>query len=631
MKEAIRAARLKAGLTQEQASEGICSLQMLSRIETGRTEVSYGTFVALMERIGEKEICFFPAFVDREEYEFYRNMKYIWLCLDSWQLDAAYEGLKKLAGNRWLEEPLYCQEWMLLYSRLQFCSCSYSHQLNYDRLMQALHLTRPGAELEKIQSFLLTRNEIHILTALAQEAVYLEKLEVALLLHEQISRHLADSSLPIREKERLQAEDAIVYTKYLIALKEDAEALKTAEAARHKMAGCEEAAQLLELTFLTGLCCLKAGDRETADFHIKAAFYTAWALGSSYAIPWISYLEAETDYPLTERMRSLQGMPLKEYSITEVHHVADQVRQKERKKEFSFSIGDLIRERRQEQAISQQMLCRGLCSKSKLSKIENGTQEPEIMLARTLLQRLGVSDGLFKFYGSSRNAKFFELEYKVLHANIESEEMKENWLNEMAGLIGEKENHLYRQKYLLTKIKNFDQAEETIAMLLEALHITLPDFDIHKICDYRLSWCELSILNNIALAYRRTEETYLCTVYYSQIQAYARAMDLDFLMRINILPFTKYGYVRTLYLKELYQEALSVADDVDILIMKSQIGAYSNYLFFYSQVLAECGRFEEAKAKALMACGLQNILEYPINADVLQQAFLQDFSMNLEY
>ena len=46
--KAIREARLKAGLTQEQLSEGVCSVLSLSRIENGSAGVSPVTFQALM-------------------------------------------------------------------------------------------------------------------------------------------------------------------------------------------------------------------------------------------------------------------------------------------------------------------------------------------------------------------------------------------------------------------------------------------------------------------------------------------------------------------------------------------------------------------------------------------------------
>ena len=63
----IREARQKAGLTQEQMSEGICSPKVLSRIENGLTNVSHATFQALLERAGAPRSAF-PVFDSREGF-----------------------------------------------------------------------------------------------------------------------------------------------------------------------------------------------------------------------------------------------------------------------------------------------------------------------------------------------------------------------------------------------------------------------------------------------------------------------------------------------------------------------------------------------------------------------------------
>ena len=61
----IKEARIKAELTQEQLSEGICTPQALSRIETGTANVSHVTFQALMKRAGV-QYGRFPVFSSRD-------------------------------------------------------------------------------------------------------------------------------------------------------------------------------------------------------------------------------------------------------------------------------------------------------------------------------------------------------------------------------------------------------------------------------------------------------------------------------------------------------------------------------------------------------------------------------------
>lgn len=101
-KDAIREARLKAGLTQEQLAEGVCSLQALSRIESGVSGVSPATFQALMEHAGAS--CErFPTFAGRDDFDCYCSLKYARFHLETLQLQDAYEELQKMEDRNWAD------------------------------------------------------------------------------------------------------------------------------------------------------------------------------------------------------------------------------------------------------------------------------------------------------------------------------------------------------------------------------------------------------------------------------------------------------------------------------------------------------------------------------------------------
>ena len=76
-----------------------------------------------------------------------------------------------------------------------------------------------------------------------------------------------------------------------------------------------------------------------------------------------------------------------------------------------LTIGRLIHELRTEQGLSLTALCQGLCSKSKLSKIENDALQPDVFLTEALLQRLGISERGFTFWGSERESRLYELKF----------------------------------------------------------------------------------------------------------------------------------------------------------------------------------------------------------------------------
>ena len=70
----IREARLKAGLSQEKLSEGICSTLSLSRIENGTAGVSPSTFQALMAHAGAPCEAL-PIFANRTDFDCFYTLK----------------------------------------------------------------------------------------------------------------------------------------------------------------------------------------------------------------------------------------------------------------------------------------------------------------------------------------------------------------------------------------------------------------------------------------------------------------------------------------------------------------------------------------------------------------------------
>lgn len=623
----IREARQKAGLTQEEMSEGICSSKVLSRIETGAANVSHATFRLLMERAGT--FCnAFPAFDSREDFECFYALKHARFHLDAWKLDPAYEELQKVEDKNWADSKLHYQEWLLLHCQLQFRSYRYCHRQNYDTLLDALHITRPKINLSDLDRLLLSQTEIRLLTALAQEAVYLGRKEECKYICRQLGDYLVGCKLSLMEKERLQAENAIVYTKYLIAIEDYKASLETAEKHRHIMAANTDSSPLFELTFLTGLCCYKAGDKTLGEKWIKAAFYSAHAIESCYSSACRDYLKRETDFPITGEMSCRPDIPLKKYDAKRftnslLSEFCDNF-------EHSYTLGQMISDLRWEQKIPQSLLCQGLCSKSKLSKIENGSLQPDIMLAEALLQRLGMPDRIFTFWGNEKDAKFHDISHIAIHKHTLPKEKIGEYLNEMETLF-EKKEILYYQEYLFLKAVKQEKADNRTAGLIQALQLTLPDFDISQICSYRLTWCELTILNNLAKEYRLTNQTYWCSIYASQIVAYFEAAKPDIMLQKNILPFTYSIHCRSLYLQKLYHQVLDYTDKINLSILKCNISAYGGYLFFYSQALGECACFETAQTLAVNAYAIDELTEYPKNSVALKRYFIKDFSITLNY
>lgn len=417
----------------------------------------------------------------------------------------------------------------------------------------------------------------------------------------------------------------------MISEKKYPEAWDIADRHRRQMIADRYDAPLFELTFLTGLCEYHLGKKTEAIRHFKDTLYAAYAIESPYAVICRDYILSHTLMELPENLRNAPDIPLQYFPIKKIIDYSD----------FSdgiydfygadaITIGSLIHESRIRQKISLQVLSQGLCSISKLSKIEKGSLIPDVILAETLLQRLGISEREFIFWGNTKEARLYEIKYKLLRNDYLPDDDQKKLLAELRQLISEKDTIprqylLYEEHYLV------DDAEKKISLLKEALHLTLKDFDINKITDYRLSWLELTILNSIAIEYLYTAAPHLGIHYCNQILAYHREVQTDCIYQSQTLAVTHHFLFRLLYNQGYYKTLLDRYAKDDLSITKYSLLRCSMIYFYYSQSLGECRRFKEIPLPACYSCGISNILEDFDNSTILKHSLLEDFSININF
>ena len=627
-KDMIRSARLQSGFTQDELADGICSRQALSRIECGSTNVSPTTFQALMSRTGFSHTRF-PVFADRKDFECFRALKYARTHLDAWQLAPARAELQKLKTFHWADNRFYYQEWLFLCCRLQFRSYRCNHQKINVTLSDALRITRPDFTPGLPVNGTLTLNELEILTALAQEFLYLGDRDACVRILDGIASCSCDIPLSSAEKTRLQAETAIVRVKYLFSISEFEAAFQLADQHRHQLVLFMESAPLGELTFLTGLSGFHSGHVDRAVSLIKSAYYTALHAESSYACACLTYLQQKTTFPVTKQMLRLSDLSLKAYpeevfdpSLPFLSRTGQAVGKS------GYTIGDLIRDFRMEQGLSQQTLCYGLCSKSKLSKIEAKTLQPDIALTGALLQRLGISEQIFTFWGNEREVEFHRLESSAMQVrSLKQRDLILQKIERMEALSEEKDL-LWLQECLASKAALYS-GQKALALLMEALHLTLPSFDIHQILTLRLTRQELSILNTIACLYRDSGESYKSSLYFLQLLEYQKNIPLDIRIRTAVFPVTNYMHCHSLYHRKHFREVTALPQLTDLSTMRYNSTALMLFLFYYCQAFAKCQQEEDAARYAVFACHAAFINEYAQTASLLRRRLLYDFDITI--
>lgn len=623
----IKEARLRAGLTQGELSEGICSALSLSHIENNHIGISPVTFQALMAHAGASHELF-PIFANRRDFDCYYSCYRIEFYINSWQLKLAHEELDKLQKWGFANNILYYQKWLYLNGLLQIRSGNLNHALVLELLEKALKLTRPHIDYRDFRMVFLSSTELEILICVARELLFVGEDELTFLICSQMNSYLVNSEIDDFTKKTLLAKNALVYSMYLLHIKDYKEALAVADSYRHKMANnsCDD--PLLELSFVTCLACFYCGDETRAYRLFNNVFFTAYSIDSHFATMCRDYIINHKLFTLDDYIMEYADIP-KEYY--EINIDIDTSTLTDGSYDFFspdiLTIGSLIKELRMEQKISQTILCQGLCSKSKLSKIENNTLQPDVFLVEALLQRLGLSERVFTFYGNAMQSRLHNLKFKLVRSRLMPKEEYRELLDQFEALLPKDDLYL-KQLDTFLALDFIESPEEIISTLMEALLYTLPEFDIQYISNYKLTWQELSILNCIAYRYRQIDVS-MSKLFFSKILEYKELNPVDVLLETNIYTITLSKFAETLYGQNRFFDIVDLHTDSNRSLFKGNVASYSFFLLYYSQCLGECKHFDQIMPYGYFACNIQELFDIQSNSTSLRRYLLEDFSIEI--
>lgn len=623
----IREARLKAGLTQEQMSEDICSVLTLSRIENNSAGVSPSLFQALMSRAGAPRNIF-PVFPNRKDFDCFYTLKRARLYLESWQLQEAYDELLKVKNADFSNNKFHYQEWLYLQGCLQSRSGSCEHQLIYEIFISALNITKPNIDFSDLSNELFSDIELELLIEISNELLYLSHCDLSYIICSQLESYINNAELSFIERDRLLSRNAIARTKYLLYTHDYNKALETINEYRHLMVVNSENTSLLELNFWTAMSYYYCGNIEKAHQMFNDTFYSARAIESCYATTCLKFVSENTSIVIDDYIKSLPPIDCKTFKyekITASLSLSDGTYDL-----FSpdvLTLGRLIYILRKEQNISQAVLCQGLCSKSKLSKIENDQLQPDIFLSEALLQRLGVSERVFSFWGNSNYKILYELKSKILNSKLTSLKEQFALLKQFKELLSENNNILLQFYYALS-YDFLDESERRIATLQNALNLTLPDFDILNINNYRLSLIELGIIGNIAYEYREISPS-KSNLYFSKLLEYMNLSSVNIMFQSLVYPIFIYKYAHSLYHQKYYLQLSNLYTFSVARILKIHLDSLGFFTLFFVQALGECNDYKKAFYYGKCAASIERMLELHSNALSIASTLKSDFDIEI--
>ena len=272
-----------------------------------------------------------------------------------------------------------------------------------------------------------------------------------------------------------------------------------------------------------------------------------------------------------------------------------------------YNIGYYIKRIRQEKGISQEALYKGLCSRSTIHRIESGEQNPNFFTAINLLQRLGLDESSFLIPLGPQDFEICNLKKEIvaLNAQFQFEQALER-IDRLEKLVAPKDR--LAQQFLLRSraLAGYRQDGERLPydyptqrqMLLDALDITHPDFDLEKIERCLLSIEDIKSLNQIAITYSETGDRRFAIRIYEQLLRYPGQNLLNIDALLSVVPMLHYNCSRLLGLEKRFEEELEVAQTgYEICVKYNKARMMGGLLLNMACALQELGRDEESKKK----------------------------------
>ena len=137
-------------------------------------------------------------------------------------------------------------------------------------------------------------------------------------------------------------------------------------------------------------------------------------------------------------------------------------------------------------------------------------------------------------------------------------------------------------------------------MLLDALDITHPDFDLEKIERCLLSIEDIKSLNQIAITYSETGDRRFAIRIYEQVMRYPHNRMFNNEALLTVVPLLCYNYSRLLGRERRYEECIEVAQyGYDICLKYNKARLLGGLLLNVGYSLQKLGEDEEAKKKLI--------------------------------
>lgn len=229
-------------------------------------------------------------------------------------------------------------------------------------------------------------------------------------------------------------------------------------------------------------------------------------------------------------------------------------------------LGEVVRQQRKMLGLSQELVCEGLCAVMTLSRFESGKQTPSRDCVTAILQRLGLPDDRYYAHLTQAEARLVRLRKETLaycgqFEQALGENRQQARMNAMEKLQElehciKADDQINQQFILGTRvILDVYPPPKQLQVLVDAIRLTSPKFDLDKLENCLYCTDEIAIINQIAVRYARCGERKKAIDIYRQLLdlMQKRTANHDYL---NLITF---NYALQLGLEKRLNEALKIS------------------------------------------------------------------------
>ena len=304
-----------------------------------------------------------------------------------------------------------------------------------------------------------------------------------------------------------------------------------------------------------------------------------------------------------------------------------------------------VRWRRVDLGLTLGQLCEGICEPITISRLENGKQVPSYTRIKALLERLGLPSSRY-FALLSKNEERMETLRKDIRADVicferavenDRPHIRGQALEKLKELeqLAEPDDQVCRQYILSTKVSlgKPDEPysfEERLDMLMEAIRLTVPRFDLEEINLGRYSIEETTVINQIARCYAHMGQKTKAIDIYRQLLKYIEKNDWELPKYAGHFCLIAHNYAIDLGLEKRYQECIEIAERGRQVCVR-----YGDYQFLpgFLAILAECHYFMDEKTQSakryMEACYIYEAIGEEHNLRIIQQEMKDRLNLDM--